>query len=141
MAKVMVRAGRNEQKKWKSSDRRKKLRARGVRFIPDDASARAHGMKYTPDDVYEARVVTSVGLSERINALQLEKKDAAALIRGLRRLGTGDIEAIVTSPVVHSATVQGNTVYSLKASNTLRVMFGVDEAKKKVLVYDVLKKQ
>ena len=79
-------------------------------------------------------------LPNSVSALGLKGREAVALKQGLQFLDNTKINIIERSPKVRKATVNNEAVYSLKANESLRVMFGLDKVQNKVIVYDVIKK-
>lgn len=83
-------------------------------------------------------VVVAKTLPSKIKTLNLKRADAVALKKGLDFLNSADTTAIVESCEVHKANVSGKNVFSLRTSDSMRVMFGIDAESGKVLVYDVV---
>lgn len=86
----------------------------------------------------EVTVIPSAALSKSISSLGLTRKEALALHNSLRRLENIDINSIKENHYIHKAQVEGHEVYSMKATPSLRLMFGVDKDSKQVLLYDVV---
>lgn len=86
----------------------------------------------------QGRVRVPDAVSKKIGVLGLKKQEAIQLSKKLQYLNAEQISVIEKSPNVHKAVVKGNKIYSLRTSNRLRVMFGIDEKNDRVLVYDIV---